>query len=64
MRAGDTALRVAGTITPAAAAGMQEYTVMIVIRDGQGAELARRVVGVGALGPGDSRGRGTASRPA
>jgi hypothetical protein len=29
--------------------------VVVVIRDAKGAELARKVIGVGALAPGDER---------
>lgn len=35
--------------------GPGEYTVVVVIRDTRGAELARKVVGVGGLAPGEER---------
>ena len=38
-----------------AAAGPGEYHVVVVIRDAGGAELARKVIGVGGLAPGEER---------
>ena len=32
-----------------------EYTVVVVVRDDRGEEIARRVVSVGAMAPGESR---------
>ena len=32
-----------------------EYSVLVVVRDDRGEEIARRVVNVGAMGPGESR---------
>jgi hypothetical protein len=49
------ALRVSGQFSRPATDGPGEYSVVVVIRDAQGAELARKVVGVGALAPGDER---------
>ena len=52
---GQIALRVAGQFSRATAAGPGEYSVVVVIRDARGAELARKVIGVGGLAPGDER---------
>lgn len=49
------ALRVSGQFSRPAGDGAGEYSVVVVIRDAQGAELARKVVGVGGLAPGDER---------
>ncbi len=35
--------------------GAGEYHVVVVIRDAGGAELARKVIGVGGLAPGEER---------
>ena len=48
-------LSVDGTIRhPDTEAGC-EYSVLIEVRDGHGEMLARRIVGVGAFGPGETR---------
>ncbi len=52
---GQIALKVAGRVSRQATAGPGEYAVVVVVRDAGGAELARKVVGVGALGAGDER---------
>jgi hypothetical protein len=52
---GRVALRVSGQFSRPAADGSGEYSVVVVIRDANGAELARKVVGVGGLTPGDER---------
>lgn len=44
-----SALRVEGDIRPPSAAEAWEYSVVVVIRNGRGDEIARKVVGVGAL---------------
>ncbi len=44
----------AGPSSPASA-GPGEYHVVVVIRDAGGAELARKVIGVGGLVPGEER---------
>jgi hypothetical protein len=49
------ALKVSGQFARGAAAGPGEYHVVIVIRDAAGTELARKVVGVGGLAPGEER---------
>jgi hypothetical protein len=49
------ALKVSGQFSRPAADGSGEYSVVVVIRDAKGAELARKVVGVGGLQPGDER---------
>lgn len=52
---GQVALKVSGQFSRAATDGSGEYSVVVVIRDAAGAELARKVVGVGGLGPGEER---------
>lgn len=47
-------LQVEGTIN-APAEGAFEYTMVVVIRDGNGKEISRHVAGVGAVFPGESR---------
>ena len=49
------ALQVEGTIRHPAEGGAWEYAVVLVVRDGDGKELNRQVVGVGAMFPGDER---------
>ncbi len=53
--ASQVALRVAGEFTRTTASGPGEYHVVVVIRDAGGAELARKVIGVGGLAPGEER---------
>lgn len=53
--ASQVALRVSGQFARAAASGPGEYHVVVVIRDAGGAELARKVIGVGGLAPGEER---------
>lgn len=53
--AGQVALRVAGQFRREVADGTGEYSVVVVIRDADGTELARRVIGVGGLAPGEER---------
>ncbi len=48
-------LSVDGTIRHSDSGAGWEYSVLIEVRDGHGEMLARRVVGVGALGPGEIR---------
>ena len=48
-------LRVEGTIRHPADGPAWEYSVVVSIRDGRGEEIARQVVGVGALNPTDVR---------
>lgn len=52
---GQVALKVSGQFARQAAAGPGEYHVVVVIRDAGGAELARKVIGVGGLAPGEER---------
>lgn len=52
--ASEVALRVSGQFARATT-GPGEYHVVVVIRDAGGAELARKVVGVGGLSPGEER---------
>ncbi len=51
-----TALRIDGTIKGPDPAEPCEYCVVIAIRDDDGREAGRHVVGVGALRPGEARG--------
>lgn len=48
-------LHVEGTIRHPADGEAWEYSVVVVIRDARGQEIARKVVGVGALHAGDER---------
>ena len=50
-----TALQVEGTIRHPAEGGAWEYSVVLTIRDDEGNEVARQVVGVGAMHAGDER---------
>jgi hypothetical protein len=51
-----TALRIDGTIKGPGSAEPCEYCVVIAIRDGDGREIGRHVVGVGAMQQGEERG--------
>jgi hypothetical protein len=53
--ASQVALKVSGEFARKAASGPGEYHVVVVIRDAGGAELARKVIGVGGLAPGEER---------
>lgn len=53
--ASQVALKVSGQFARGADAGHGEYHVVVVIRDPSGAELARKVIGVGGLAPGEER---------
>ncbi len=48
-------LRVEGTLRHPANGGAWEYSVVLAIRNDRGEEIARQVVGVGGLQPGDAR---------
>lgn len=48
-------LRVEGTVRHQAGSEPWEYTVVIAIRNERGEEIARKVVGVGALSQGEQR---------
>jgi hypothetical protein len=52
---GQVALKVSGQFSRSTADGPGEYSVVVVIRDAKGAELARKVIGVGGLAAGDER---------
>ncbi|MCJ7451786.1 MAG: hypothetical protein MUO39_04830 [Steroidobacteraceae bacterium] len=52
---GFKALSVEGTLEHPAQGGDWEYSVVLTIRNERGEELARQVVGVGALRPSESR---------
>jgi hypothetical protein len=51
----ETALRVEGTIRQPLDAPIVEYTVLLTIRNERGEEVARQLVGVGALHPDEAR---------
>lgn len=53
--ASQVALKVSGQFARESALGPGEYHVVVVIRDAGGTELARKVVGVGGLAPGEER---------
>lgn len=50
-----TPLRVEGSIRHPAEGGAWEYSMVLTIRNERGEDLARRIVGVGALLPGEQR---------
>jgi hypothetical protein len=50
-----TALRVEGSVRNPVDARAQEYTMVLAIRNERGEEIARRIVGVGALAPDEQR---------
>ena len=50
-----TALQVEGMIRHPAEGGAWEYSVVLTIRDDEGKEIARQVVGVGAMFAGEER---------
>lgn len=50
-----TALSVEGTIRPPDAGEKWEYSVVVSIKNAQGKEIARQMVGVGALGRDEAR---------
>jgi len=54
-QASEVALKVSGQFARKTASGPGEYHVVVVIRDAGGAELARKVIGVGGLAPGEER---------
>jgi hypothetical protein len=53
--ASQVALKVSGEFARNTASGPGEYHVVVVIRDAGGSELARKVIGVGGLAPGEER---------
>ncbi len=53
--ASETALRIEGTIRQPLDAPIVEYTVLLTIRNERGEEVARQLVGVGALHPDEAR---------
>lgn len=54
-QASQVALKVSGQFSRRTAEGPGEYSVVVVIRDARGTELARKVIGVGGLAPGEER---------
>ncbi len=50
-----TPLRVEGSVRNPGGAGPWEYSMVLTIRDERGKEIARRLVGVGALQPDEQR---------
>jgi hypothetical protein len=53
--ASQVALKVSGQFARGPDSSPGEYHVVVVIRDAGGAELARKVIGVGGLAPGEER---------
>lgn len=74
-RESTTPLRIDGTIRQPSGAGAAEYSVVLSIHNDRGEEITRKVIGVGALQPDESRsftlavemfaadGKGKGSRP-
>jgi len=54
-QAGEVALGIEGSFSHPAVGEPWEYSVVVIIRDGKGQEVERKMVGVGALAPGDQR---------
>ena len=52
---GFSALNVEGTIRHPAAGEAWEYSMVVTIRNGRGEEVARQIIGVGAIPPEESR---------
>jgi hypothetical protein len=50
-----TTLKVEGSIRNPTDAGAREYSMVLTIRNEQGQEIARRIVGVGAMQPDEQR---------
>jgi hypothetical protein len=46
---------VEGTIHPPSGGEAWEYAILLVVRDAQGGEVSRQLMGVGALAPGEAR---------
>jgi len=53
--AGEVALGIEGSFTHPPVGEPWEYSVVVVVRDGRGQEVDRKVVGVGSLAPGEQR---------
>src|SRR5262245_24404029 len=53
--ASQVVLKVSGEFARKTTSGPGEYHVVVVIRDAGGSELARKVIGVGGLAPGEER---------
>jgi len=53
--AGEVAFGVEGSFSHPPVGDPWEYSVVVVVRDGNGQELDRKVVGVGSLSPGEHR---------
>lgn len=51
----EVVLKVSGQFSRQAKEGPGEYSVVVVIRDAKGTEIARKVIGVGGLAPGEER---------
>lgn len=54
-QASQVALKISGQFARSSASGPGEYSVVVVIRDAAGSELARKVIGVGGLAAGEER---------
>jgi hypothetical protein len=53
--AGQTPLRIEGNLRPPADGESWEYSVVVSIRNHRGEEVARKLIGVGAMGPDEHR---------
>jgi hypothetical protein len=51
---GEVAFRIQGTVSHPGAEPTREYSVVVALRNSRGEEIARKVVGVGALEAGES----------
>lgn len=52
---GEVALGIEGSFAHPPVGEPWEYSVVVVVRDGKGQEVDRKVVGVGSLSPGEQR---------
>jgi len=48
-------LQVEGTVRHSEAGGAWEYSILLTVRNERGEEVARQIMGVGAISPGDER---------
>lgn len=55
VRPSTTSLKVEGAIRQPSDGGVTEYSMLLTIRNERGEEVARQLVGVGAMRPGESR---------
>ncbi len=50
-----TAFKIEGTFDSAGSSWPREYSIVVSVRNGRGEVIEKRVIGVGVLGPNDSR---------